>query len=117
MADMDPSPFEEAERKRRSLKPLRRIFPYMSRYRGMIAGALVSLVLAAVTTLTLPLAVRRMIDHGFTGANGAFINNYFGMLVVLAALLATRFGRPLLFCHHTWRADCFRFAPGCIRLI
>jgi ATP-binding cassette subfamily B protein len=58
----------------------------------MIAGALVSLVLAAVTTLTLPLAVRRMIDHGFTGANGAFINNYFGMLVVLAALLALASG-------------------------
>ena len=58
----------------------------------MIGGALVSLVLAAVTTLTLPLAVRRMIDHGFTGANGAFINNYFGMLVVLAALLALASG-------------------------
>lgn len=58
----------------------------------MIAGALVSLVLAAVTTLTLPLAVRRMIDHGFTGANGAFMNNYFGMLVVLAALLALASG-------------------------
>ncbi|WP_204251979.1 ABC transporter transmembrane domain-containing protein [Phyllobacterium zundukense] len=85
MADMA---FEEAERKRRSLKPLRRIFPYMSRYKGMMAGALVSLILAAATTLTLPLAVRRMIDHGFTGANGAFINNYFGMLVLLAALLA-----------------------------
>ena len=85
MADMA---FEEAERKRRSLKPLRRIFPYMSRYKGMMAGAMVSLILAAVTTLTLPLAVRRMIDHGFTGANGAFINNYFGMLVLLAALLA-----------------------------
>lgn len=85
MADMA---LEEAERKRRSLKPLRRIFPYMSRYRGLLAGAMVSLILAAVTTLTLPLAVRRMIDHGFTGANGAFINNYFGMLVLLAALLA-----------------------------
>ncbi|RCW81448.1 ABC transporter transmembrane domain-containing protein [Phyllobacterium bourgognense] len=92
MADRDPSHLQETERKRRSLKPLRRIYPYMSRYRGMIAGALVSLVLAAVTTLTLPLAVRRMIDHGFTGANGAFINNYFGMLVVLAALLALASG-------------------------
>ncbi|UXN62402.1 ABC transporter transmembrane domain-containing protein [Phyllobacterium zundukense] len=92
MADRDPSRLQETERKRRSLKPLRRIYPYMSRYRGMIAGALVSLVLAAVTTLTLPLAVRRMIDHGFSGANGAFINNYFGMLVVLAALLALASG-------------------------
>jgi ATP-binding cassette, subfamily B, bacterial len=88
MADMAPSQSKETEKKQRSLKPLRRIFPYMSRYKGMVAGAMVSLVLAAVTTLTLPLAVRRMIDHGFTGANGAFINNYFGMLVLLAALLA-----------------------------
>ena len=85
MAELAP---EEAERKRRSLKPLRRILPYMARYRGMIVGALISLVLAAGTTLTLPLAVRRMIDHGFSGVDGAFINTYFGMLVVLAALLA-----------------------------
>ncbi|WP_027231247.1 ABC transporter transmembrane domain-containing protein [Phyllobacterium sp. UNC302MFCol5.2] len=85
MADLA---LEEAERKRRSLKPLRRVFPYMARYKGMIAGALVSLVIAAVTTLTLPLAVRRMIDHGFSDVNGAFINTYFSMLVVLAALLA-----------------------------
>ncbi|MGO4447646.1 ABC transporter transmembrane domain-containing protein [Phyllobacterium sp. TAF24] len=77
-----------AEKKRRSLKPLQRIFPYMSRYRGMVIGALISLSIAAVTTLILPLAVRRMIDHGFTGSNGAFIDNYFGMLIVLAAALA-----------------------------
>jgi ATP-binding cassette subfamily B protein len=88
MADSASSRFDETKDKRRSLKPLRRIFPYMSRYKGMLIGAMASLILAAVTTLTLPLAVRRMIDHGFTGANGAFINNYFGMLVLLAALLA-----------------------------
>ncbi|MGH6859312.1 MAG: ABC transporter, partial [Phyllobacterium sp.] len=88
MTDPAPSRPEGTDKKRRSLKPLRGIFPYMARYKGMVAGAMASLVLAAVTTLTLPLAVRRMIDHGFTGANGAFINNYFGMLVLLAALLA-----------------------------
>lgn len=88
MADSAQSDLEETERKRRSLRPLSRVFPYMSRYKGMLAGALVSLFLAAVTTLTLPLAVRRMIDHGFSGANGVFIDNYFGMLVLLAALLA-----------------------------
>ncbi|UGX86124.1 ABC transporter transmembrane domain-containing protein [Phyllobacterium meliloti] len=85
---MADTAFAEAEKKRRSLKPLQRIFPYMSRYRGMVIGALISLSIAAVTTLILPLAVRRMIDHGFTGSNGAFIDNYFGMLIVLAAALA-----------------------------
>ena len=52
------------------------------------AGAIVSLVVAAATTLTLPLAVRRMIDHGFTSADTAFVANYFSMLVVIAAILA-----------------------------
>jgi ATP-binding cassette subfamily B protein len=60
----------------------------MMRYRGMVAGALVSLVVAAVTSLTLPLAVRRMIDHGFTQADGTFINSYFAMLMVMAVVLA-----------------------------
>ena len=77
-----------AERRRRSLKPLRRLFPYIGRYRGLVAGALVSLTLAAVTTLALPVAVRRMIDHGFSGPDSAFIANYFSMLVAMAALLA-----------------------------
>lgn len=85
---MADTAYAEAEKKRRSLKPLQRIFPYMSRYKGMVIGALISLSIAAVTTLILPLAVRRMIDHGFSGSNGAFIDNYFGMLIVLAAALA-----------------------------
>jgi len=54
----------------------------------MVAAAIVFLVLAAATTLALPLAVRRMVDHGFASSDGHFINNYFGMLLALAALLA-----------------------------
>jgi ATP-binding cassette subfamily B protein len=76
------------EATRRSLKPLRRLFPYLFRYRRLVAGALFSLVLAAGTTLTLPLAVRRMIDHGFSEADSEFIANYFSMLIAIAAILA-----------------------------
>ncbi len=78
----------EQERKRRSLKPLRRLFPYLLRYKAMVAGALFFLLLAAVTTLTLPLAVRRMIDNGFSAADSTFIANYFSMLIVIASVLA-----------------------------
>ena len=78
----------EAERRRRSLKPLRKLFPYLLRYKGLVAGALVFLVLAAGTTLTLPLAVRRMIDHGFSAADSTLIANYFSMLIVIACVLA-----------------------------
>ena len=38
--------------------------------------------------LTLPLAVRRMIDNGFSSPDGTFMTNYFSMLVVIAAVLA-----------------------------
>ncbi len=72
----------------KALRPLARLLPYLARYRSMVAAATVFLVLAAATTLALPLAVRRMVDHGFASADGHFINNYFGMLLALAALLA-----------------------------
>ncbi len=75
-------------RDRRPLGPLRRIFPYVGRYRGMAIGALVSLAVAAAMTLTLPLAVRRMIDHGFSRSDSTFVAEYFAMLVVIAAVLA-----------------------------
>jgi ATP-binding cassette, subfamily B, bacterial len=79
----------QSEKKNRTLKPLGRLIPYLSRYRGHVAAALFFLVLAAATTLALPLALRRMIDHGFASTDGHFINSYFGMLLVLAVLLAT----------------------------
>ncbi len=78
----------EDAKKRKSLRPLARLLPYMKRYSGMVFAALFFLTIAAATTLTLPLAVRRMIDHGFSGADTTFIANYFSMLVVIAAVLA-----------------------------
>ncbi|MEM9108245.1 MAG: ABC transporter transmembrane domain-containing protein, partial [Pseudomonadota bacterium] len=75
-------------RSRRSLRPLARLIPYVLGYRKLVAGALAALLLAAVATLALPLAVRRMIDIGFSEADASFINNYFTMLLVIAALLA-----------------------------
>ncbi|WP_311031530.1 ABC transporter transmembrane domain-containing protein [Mesorhizobium koreense] len=76
------------ERRRKSLKPLARLAPYLAHYRGKVAGALFFLVLAAVTTLSLPIAVRRMIDQGFTHADSTFIADYFAALIAIAALLA-----------------------------
>ena len=76
------------ERQRKSVRPLARLFPYIGRYRGLVAGAVVALVVAACTTLTLPMAVRRMIDHGFSESDAGFIDTYFAMLFVLAIVLA-----------------------------
>jgi ATP-binding cassette subfamily B protein len=77
-----------ADTDRRSLQPLRRLLPYALRYRAMALGAGISLLVAAAMTLTLPLAVRRMIDHGFSVSDSALIASYFSMLVGIAAILA-----------------------------
>jgi len=79
---------ENEQRKRRSLKPLARLLPYLMRYRAMVAAALFFLALAAATTLALPLAIRRMVDHGFSAADSGFINNYFAMMILMAVMLA-----------------------------
>ena len=73
---------------RQSVRPLTRLYPYVRRYPHLVIGALAFLLLAAVTTLTLPLAVRRMIDHGFSAQDAGFINTYFSMLAAIAVLLA-----------------------------
>jgi len=70
------------------LKPLARLLPYVMRYKSHVIGALVFLSLAAVATLSLPLAVRSMIDNGFSKADSSFIDNYFYALFAIAALLA-----------------------------
>nr|WP_289852072.1 ABC transporter transmembrane domain-containing protein [Rhizobium sp. SSA_523] len=65
-----------------------RLMPYVLRYKSLVLAACCFLALAAATTLALPLAVRRMIDHGFAASDGSFINSYFAMLMGLAVLLA-----------------------------
>ena len=73
---------------RRSLKPLLALVPYVARYRGRIAAALGALTVAAMATLAVPLAVRRMIDFGFAAESAEFIDQYFAMMLVVAAVLA-----------------------------
>jgi ATP-binding cassette subfamily B protein len=73
---------------RKTPKPLASLLPYLKRYRGLVAAAVFALVLSSATTLALPLAVRRIIDHGFEGADGAMINSYFAVLLAIAVVLA-----------------------------
>jgi len=72
------------------LRPLALLLPYLRRAKMLIAGACIGLVAAALVMLALPLAVRRMLDNGFTQnqANHNFINSYFAMLLLLALVLA-----------------------------
>jgi len=53
-----------------------------------MVAAFIALVAAAGVTLLLPLAVRRMIDFGFSGSDVNLIDSYFGMLVLVSGALA-----------------------------
>lgn len=94
---MNPDIVAEQDRKRRSLKPLKRMIPFLARYKLLVAGALFSLVFAAVTALAVPMAMRGVIDHGFSGTNASYINHYFGALVFLALLLGLASGMRYFF--------------------
>jgi ATP-binding cassette subfamily B protein len=78
------SPVKERAR----LRPLLALAPYIARYRGRAFLALIALTVAAVTTLLVPVAVRRMIDFGFTPRGIALINSYFSVMIAVVAVLA-----------------------------
>jgi ATP-binding cassette subfamily B protein len=88
-------PLESGRESRASLRPLLALVPYVLRHKGMVAAALIALLAAAAATLTVPLAVRRMIDIGFTGLEPDLVNKYFitllGVGLVLAVASAVRF--------------------------
>lgn len=73
---------------RRSLRPLLALRPYILRYPGMLGLAGVAMVVSALAMLSVPLAVRRMIDFGFSGNDGGFIDRYFAVLVLIGVVLA-----------------------------
>ncbi|MFH3481086.1 ABC transporter transmembrane domain-containing protein [Xanthobacter variabilis] len=93
-ADLAPEPaaqpaFEENARpKRRSLGPLKGLWPHLVRYRGRLLAALGAILIAALATLALPLAVRRMIDFGFAADQAGLVDRYFEVLVAVVAVLA-----------------------------
>ncbi|MCA9771233.1 MAG: ATP-binding cassette domain-containing protein, partial [Myxococcales bacterium] len=73
---------------RRSLGPLRRLAPFVLRYRANLVGAMTALVVASTASLAIPLAVRRMIDLGFAHTSTGEIDRYFTALMVVAGVLA-----------------------------
>jgi ATP-binding cassette subfamily B protein len=57
-----------------------------------VAGALAALVVASAATLVVPVAVRQMIDYGFSDAHSGLIHLYFVGLIGVVAVLAIASG-------------------------
>jgi ATP-binding cassette, subfamily B, bacterial len=89
----EPSPIEAQLTQtpaagRAKLRPLLALAPYVARYRGRAFLAFIALTVAALTTLIVPVAVRRMIDFGFSPEGIAMINSYFSVMIAVVAVLA-----------------------------
>lgn len=82
------APLMQSPLKRARLRPLLALAPYVGRYRGRAILALIALTIAALTTLIVPVAVRRMIDFGFSPEGIAMINRYFSVMIAVVAVLA-----------------------------
>ncbi|WP_336490100.1 ABC transporter transmembrane domain-containing protein [Methylobacterium nigriterrae] len=79
---------DDAGRAKAPLGALRPLIPFASVYRGRILAAFVSLIAASGATLVVPIAMRRVIDHGFSPEGHAVIDAYFLALLGVVAILA-----------------------------
>ncbi|MDX5595446.1 ABC transporter transmembrane domain-containing protein [Pseudovibrio sp. SPO723] len=79
----------EAGKQRKSLKPLAALFPYLLAHKSKVIAATAALITAAAVTLILPIALRYMIDYGFSKDNPELIGDYFLGILVIIAVLAT----------------------------
>ena len=85
---LDAASAPAGERRQLKLRPLVRLAPYIGRYKGRALAALASLIVAAATTLIVPIAVRRMIDFGFSEQAAVLIDSYFAVMIGVVAVLA-----------------------------
>jgi len=87
-APADGSAVAEAPPPRRKLRPLLGLKPFVLRYKGRAAAALCALLVASIATLAVPVAVRRMIDLGFSRERVGLIDEYFMVMIAVVGLLA-----------------------------
>jgi len=82
---------EEEREKSKNMRALSALWPFMVPYRLLMAAAGAALVLTAMVSLALPLAVRRVVDN-FESENTEILDQYFVAALGIAALLAVGTG-------------------------
>jgi ATP-binding cassette subfamily B protein len=93
----------EERPKARSLGPLRSLLPYLQPYRSVLLLALLALLVASAAMLSLPIALRFLIDNGLSSRSTDTINQYF--VAFLAAAGAFGVFAALRFYLVTWLGE------------
>jgi ATP-binding cassette subfamily B protein len=89
--------------KTKNLRPLLRLLPFLMKYRARVIVAFIALLVASTATLVIPLAVRRVLDHGFSAENATLVNQYFVLMFAVVAALAA--GSAVRFYYVMWLGE------------
>ncbi|MAQ86236.1 MAG: ABC transporter [Maritimibacter sp.] len=84
-------PQTENREKSKRIGALRGLAPFLLPYRGLMIAAICALVMTAMVSLALPLAVRRVVD-GFETSAERLLDSYFIAALIIALLLAVGTG-------------------------
>jgi len=74
--------------RRKDLRPLGHIFPFIVAHKANAFAALFFLLLSTASTLGLTVALRSVVDHGFVTGSSQALNRYFLIMVAVALALA-----------------------------
>ncbi len=77
----------QERQKSKNMGSLKALWPFVRPYNALVLGALGALVITAVVSLTLPLAVRRVVDNFYT-KDPQTLDLYFAAALGIAGLLA-----------------------------
>jgi ATP-binding cassette subfamily B protein len=72
----------------KSLKPLAALWPFIWPHRRTLVAAMAALLIAAVAMLSLPVALRYLIDNGFIAQDVTTVNRYFGWFLAAALVFS-----------------------------
>ena len=84
---MPPNSHDLNRPKGRDLGPLRALVPFIRPYTGTLLIAMFALLISSGAVLLVPIAVRNVIDLGFSSADAEMVDQYFWYLLGMVLLL------------------------------
>lgn len=79
---------EALKRGRQDLRPIRRLIPFIFRYRWRVLAVVVFLLISSFASLVIPTIAGRLIDFGFLAQNFEVVGQYGLLAIVVAALMS-----------------------------
>lgn len=80
-------PITEERAKGKSVGPLKMLIPFIAPYKGTLVLAILALLVSSAALLAMPVAVRNVIDHGFSVEDAANVDRYFFVLLMFVLVI------------------------------